>query len=394
MEVIVFDLVPYAEHLFEGGEMPWPLPKTHFDPEVGARTYREHLDAWAELDRLGYDAVGFNEHHTSPYGLMTSPNLLAAAATQRTERLRLCVYGNLPAIQEPVRLAEELAMLDCMSDGRITCGLARGIPREHQVYGIPLTEVRARFEEAWEIIRGLWTEEVFSYEGRFWSYRDVSIWPRPVQQPHPPIWTPISSSKESIEWAGRNNASITPGGLNRGLREDVVRYYARCLREHGHSMTPDHIHLQTNAYVADSKEQAIAEAGPYLLYFNELFRHGSLVRGHEMQRQAGYVSDASLDYVRPENRAAAEQPRSEFHGVTLDDVARQAQTWPWGSADEVVERILSEAEHVGAGKVLVNLNRGAMPQEMFLNQIHRFAEEVLPQLHAYTATAPEWLVTA
>ncbi|MDR0360874.1 MAG: LLM class flavin-dependent oxidoreductase, partial [bacterium] len=149
MEVIVFDLVPYAQHLFEGGEMPWPLPGTHFDPEVGARTYREHLDAWAELDRLGYDAVGFNEHHTSPYGLMTSPNLLAAAATQRTERLRLCVYGNLPAIQEPVRLAEELAMLDCMSDGRITCGLARGIPREHQVYGVPLTEVRARFEEAW-----------------------------------------------------------------------------------------------------------------------------------------------------------------------------------------------------------------------------------------------------
>jgi alkanesulfonate monooxygenase SsuD/methylene tetrahydromethanopterin reductase-like flavin-dependent oxidoreductase (luciferase family) len=179
MKVFVFDLLPYGEnleHLKNGArELPWPLAKQHFNPEVAVRTYAEHLEAWEELDRLGFDGVAFNEHHTSPYGLMNSPNLLAAAATQRTKRLKLLVYGNLLPLHEPLRLAEELAMLDCMSNGRLISGFARGIPREHNVYDVPQPDSRARFEEAWEIIRRAWTEEVFSYEGRFWSCRDLAI---------------------------------------------------------------------------------------------------------------------------------------------------------------------------------------------------------------------------
>ena len=105
------------------------------------RTYAEHLDAWEAMDRLGYDGVGFNEHHTSPYGLMNSPNLLAAAAAQRTKRLKLLIYGNLLPLHDPLRLAEELAMLDCLSNGRLVSGFARGIPREYNVYGVPLARV-------------------------------------------------------------------------------------------------------------------------------------------------------------------------------------------------------------------------------------------------------------
>src|SRR6516165_7403574 len=169
MKVFVFDLLAYGEqleHLKTGNELPYPLPKQYFKPEVAARTYAEHLEAWEELDRLGYDGVGFNEHHTSPYGLMNSPNLLAAAAAQRTRRLKLLIYGNLLPIHEPLRLAEELAMLDCLSNGRIISGFARGIPREYVAYGVDLAESRARFEEAWEIIKRAWTEEAFSYQGK------------------------------------------------------------------------------------------------------------------------------------------------------------------------------------------------------------------------------------
>src|SRR5579884_2735400 len=131
VKVFVFDLLPYPEnldHLKVGKELPWPLPGRHFDPEVGARAYAEHLEAWEELDRLGYDGVGFNEHHTSPYGLMNSPNLMAAAASQRTRRLKLLIYGNALPIHDPLRLAEELAMLDCMSNGRIIAGFVRASP--------------------------------------------------------------------------------------------------------------------------------------------------------------------------------------------------------------------------------------------------------------------------
>jgi alkanesulfonate monooxygenase SsuD/methylene tetrahydromethanopterin reductase-like flavin-dependent oxidoreductase (luciferase family) len=242
MKVFVFDLLAYGEqleHLKVGNELPYPLPKRYFKPKVAARTYAEHLEAWEELDRLGYDGVGFNEHHCSPYGLMNSPNLLAAAAAQRTKRLKLLIYGNLLPLHQPLRLAEELAMLDCLSNGRLISGFARGIPREYQVHNVPLSQSRARFEEAFAIIRKAWTEEVFSYKGDFWSYKDVAIWPRPLQQPHPPIWMPIVGSKESIEFAARHNLPITPGlGRSRGLRDDIIRYYARCLAQRATGSRP------------------------------------------------------------------------------------------------------------------------------------------------------------
>jgi alkanesulfonate monooxygenase SsuD/methylene tetrahydromethanopterin reductase-like flavin-dependent oxidoreductase (luciferase family) len=189
MKVFVFDLLAYdrhLDHLKVGAELPYPLGKAHFDAATAVRTYEEHLQAWEEMDRLGYDGVGFNEHHTSPYGLMNSPNLMAAAAAQRTKRLKLLIYGNLLPLHEPLRLAEELAMLDCLSNGRLISGFARGIPREYQVHNVPMALSRERFEEAYEIILGAWADDVFSFSGKYWSYKDVALWPRPVQQPGPP----------------------------------------------------------------------------------------------------------------------------------------------------------------------------------------------------------------
>ncbi len=390
MKVFVFDLLAYGEnldHLKIGKELPWPLPKTHFSREVAVRTYAEHLEAWELLDKLGYDGVGFNEHHTSPYGLMNSPNIMAAAVSQRTKRLKLLIYGNLLPLHNPMRLAEDLSMLDCISDGRIIAGFARGIPREYNVFGVPLAESRARFEEAFEIIRGAWTEEVFDFEGTFWKFKDVALWPRPVQQPHPPVWVPVTSSKETIEWAARNNIPITPGIGPRGLREDVVRYYAKCLAQNGHHITPGHLILPINAYVADSKERAVKEAGPYHLYFNRtLFSHGNITEA-DLQRNAGYLSSGAFDYVRPENLRFAQRAREDYRDMTMEDVARQAETWPWGTADEVAERIIDEVDHVGAETVLVSMNRGGLPHELLVNQIRRFASEVLPKLQAHTVRA-------
>src|SRR5690349_24653858 len=310
MTVFVFDLLAYGEsleHLKKGGaELPYPLGKQHFKADVAVRTYAEHLAAWEEMDRLGYDGVGFNEHHCSPYGLMNSPNLMAAAAAQRTKRLKLLIYGNLLPLHEPLRLAEELAMIDCMSNGRLISGFARGIPREYQVHNVKLADSRARFEEAYDIITRAWREEVFSYEGRFWSYKDVAMWPRPVQQSGPPIWVPVIGSKESIEFAAKHNLPITPGlGRHQGLRDDIIRFYAKSLAASGHHITPDHLSLGITAYVADSKAQAVKEYGPHILYFNRtLFSHGNFTET-ERQRETGYASAASTDYVRPENQRAA-----------------------------------------------------------------------------------------
>jgi alkanesulfonate monooxygenase SsuD/methylene tetrahydromethanopterin reductase-like flavin-dependent oxidoreductase (luciferase family) len=298
---------------------------------------------------------------------------LAAAAAQRTRRLKLLIYGNLLPLHEPLRLAEELAMLDCMSNGRLISGFARGIPREYQVHNVPLSQSRARFEEAFDIIRRAWTEEVFSYRGEFWSYKDVAMWPRPVQQPHPPIWMPVVGSKESIEFAAKHDLPITPGlGRSRGLRDDIIRYYARCLAEAGHRITPDHLSLGISAYVADSKAEAVREMGPYHLYFNRtLFSHGNFTET-ELQRQTGYSSTVSTEYVSPENRRAAQFAREDFRGLTMADIERQAEQMPWGTESEVTERIIEAAESAGADNVQISLNRGVLPHEMFLEQIRRF----------------------
>src|ERR1700680_533329 len=376
MKVFVFDLLAYGEqleHLKIGNELPYPLPKKYFKPEIAARTYAQHLEAWEELDRLGYDGVGFNEHHCSPYGLMNSPNLLAAAAAQRTKRLKLLIYGNLLPLHEPLRLAEELAMLDCMADGRLISGFARGIPREYQVHNVPLSQSRARFEEAFDIIRRAWSEEVFSYQGEFWSYKAFATCPGPVKKPHPPIWMPVVGSKESIEFAARHDLPITPGlGRHQGLRDDIIRYYAACLARAGHRIPPDHLSLGITAYVADSKAQALREYGPHILYFNRtLFSHGNLIET-EKQRESGYTTQASTDYVRPENLRAAANLRSEFRNLTMAQLEEQAEQMPMGTADEVVERIIDAAESAGANQVQLAMTRGCLPHDLFMNQIERF----------------------
>jgi len=394
MQVFVFDLLQYAEHLDHlrvDGHLPYPMERKYFKPEVAVRSYKEHLEAWVELERMGFDGVAFNEHHVTPYGLMNSPNLLAASIAQRTSKLKLLMYGNLLPIHNPLRLAEEIAMLDCLSNGRIICGVARGAPREYKVFNIPLEESRARFDEAYEIMRRAWSEESFSYEGQFHQFRDISIWPRPVQRPMP-VWVPVSRSKDSIEWAGANNIPITPGAtFGSNSREDIIKYYAECLAKHGHRITPGHLNIQIDAYIADTREQAIAEYGPYVAYFHNVLFNFDHVR---MSTVGGYLQKDATSHLRPELRQAALDDSIRARDLTVDDIVKRAEAAAWGSPDYVANHIIEEAEKAGAETILVSMNRGAMPQDMFLNQIHRFGKEVLPRIQAHKITRVPYAETA
>jgi alkanesulfonate monooxygenase SsuD/methylene tetrahydromethanopterin reductase-like flavin-dependent oxidoreductase (luciferase family) len=388
MDVFLFDLLPYSKNIEAfrvGGAMP-RLGRSYFEPEIAVQTYAEHLDAWVELERLGYDGVSVNEHHGTPYGLMNSPNLLVASIAQRTKRLKLLTYGNLLPIHEPLRLAEELAMLDCLSNGRLIAGVARGAPREYRVYNVSAAESRERFEECFEIMRRAWTEESFSFEGKFHAYKDVAIWPRPVQAPHPPVWVPVTGSKETIEWAASHDIAITPGVTRQGTaREDIVRHYAKSQAKFGRKVTPGHLNLMIDCYVADSKAQAIKEYGPYFIYFwNTLIRYD-----HEAQdTQKGYYSASAHQYLRSGTTGtlASDKDRPLGNAMTMDSLARQAEGMAWGTPDEVATRIIDEADEAGAHTVLLICNRGALPQELFLNQIRRIGAEVLPRLKAHKIT--------
>ena len=388
MKVFIFDLLPYAKHFDQYKEtkyLPYPLPKDHFDPEIGARTYEEHLKCWEEMDKLGYDGVGLNEHHTTPHGLMNSPNMMAAVAAQRTKRLKFLLLGNLVPLHNPLRIAEELAMADCLSHGRILSGFARGVPREYNVYGVSMGESRARFEEAVDIILKAWKEPVFSYEGKFWSYKDIAIWPRPYQQPHPPVWVPFTGSKETIEWAGKHNFSAVIPDHHRGLTQDIVGYFAKQLAANGRTITPEHICYFADAYVAPDRATAIKEYSPFYLYFvHTLWHHGSLEE-KSSPTGTGYLSSASYDYIKPENRVGAGVDREGMMKTTLADIERKIDggELAWGSPKDVTEQLIAGAERMGANTLLLNMNVGAMSYEVFLEQIRRFGRDVLPKLQAH-----------
>ena len=388
MKVYLMDLLPYGRHFdqFKADRyIPYPLPGSHFDPEIAAQTYAEHFDIWNEMEELGFDGVGLNEHHTTPHGLMVSPNAIAMAAARTTKRLEFLLLGNLLPLHNPLRIAEELAMADCISRGRILSGFARGVPREYRVYDVPMSESRARFDEALEIIQLAWTKDTFSYDGKFWKYKDIGIWPRPFQQPHPPVWIPFTGSKETIQLAGRNNFRAVMSAGHPGVTEDIVQYYAKQLADHGHQITPQHMCLFTDAYVADSADAALKENMSYYLYFVQTLWHHGSDQPKEALGKAGYVASSSFDYLRPENQPHAEMDRAKIRLTNASDVEARVKngSLAWGSPKEVAERLIDKAEQMGANQLLLNVNLGAPPHDMFREQVRRFGKEVLPILQKH-----------
>lgn len=388
MKVYLMDLLPYGRHFDEFKAdrfIPYPLPGRHFDPGVAARTYDEHFAIWEEMDRLGFDGLGLNEHHTTPHGLMVSPNMICAAAARVTKKLQFLILGNLIPLHNPLRIAEELAMADCLSHGRVLPGFARGVPREYRVYDVPMSQSRARFDEALEIIQKAWMEDVFSHEGKFWKYKDVSIWPRPFQRPHPPIFIPFTGSKETIELAGKLNLNAVMPAGHPGVTQDIVTYFGKRLAASGHAIKPDQLTLFTDAYVAESAAAALKEYSPYYLYFVQTLWHHGSEQTNEALGKAGYVNTSSFDYIRPENQAFAQMDRSKIRLTNLEDVEKRVKdgALAFGSPKDVADRLIEKAEQMGANRILLNLNLGALPNDMFLEQVRRFGREVLPRLQAH-----------
>src|SRR5712692_9477148 len=236
MQVYAFDLMPWP-HLDAASY--YPDPNRLYDPLRGREVYEQHLRQIELYEEYGYDAICINEHHAKPYGLMPSPNLMAAAIAQRTRRIKIGVFGNLAALHaHPVRLAEEVAMLDVMSGGRIISGFVRGVPQEYLAMSVPLGEARERLEEAWDLIVKAWTtREPFEWRGKHWNYDRVCIWPRPVQQPHPPIILPADSN-EGLETAARRRVPTGAAYRSTARSKDIFERYRKFAASHGWTPAP------------------------------------------------------------------------------------------------------------------------------------------------------------
>ena len=210
MKFVFFHLMPYPylpDDFDERYASPsLDFPNKHFDPKLGNKLYHRYLDELEHAERLGFDGIAVNEHHQTAYGLMPSPNIMAAALARRTSKAKIMVLGNAIGIRDhPLRVAEEIAMLDHITDGRIVSGFVRGIGWEYYAHSISPTRSRDRFNEAHDLIVKAWTsDEVFQWVSPNYEFRSVNVWPRPLQVPHPPIYIPGAGSTETMKFCAEH----------------------------------------------------------------------------------------------------------------------------------------------------------------------------------------------
>ena len=210
MKLLWFHLMPYTE-LPEDFRQKHPsvwvdIHSSLFDPKRAHLMYNDFMDEMEFAADVGFDAVCCNEHHSNGYGLMPSPNLIASAISRRTRDTAICVMGNSLALYNPpTRVAEEFAMIDCISGGRLIAGFPVGTPMDTcYCYGQNPSLLRERYLEAHDLIMKAWQHaDTFAFNGRFNQQRYVNIWPRPVQRPHPPIWIPGGGSIETWQWCAK-----------------------------------------------------------------------------------------------------------------------------------------------------------------------------------------------
>lgn len=368
MKVYAFDLMPWP-HL--KAPATFPMPNREYDPERGHRLYREHFDQLALCDTLGFDAICFNEHHMSPYGGMPSPNLIVAAMTQRTERVKLGIMGNcLPIRGHPIRVAEEVALLDVISGGRIISGFLRGIPQEFLAYNVDPRESRERFDEAWDLIIKAWTaEEPFDWEGKYFRYRGVSIWPRPLQRPHPPVVF-AGNTAESVEWAARRKVALGSSMFPTESLKGTFDYYRRQCAAHGWTPGEEHITTQRHIYVAESGARAREEAEPHLNYFFQVLMAQFRSERVQQVRNEALNSARSYEYK-------ADGARPKLWELTFD----RCQTDGYsiiGDPDHVIGELRAQQQALGFGAIMGFFHFGSMPHDLAEKNLRLFAKEVLP----------------
>lgn len=366
MKVYAFDLMPWP---YLEAPSYYPDANALFDPTRAQRLYAEHLEQLQECEELGFDAVCINEHHSKPYGLMPSPNLIAAALSQRTSRIKIAILGNLPALHaHPVRLAEEIAMLDCMSGGRIISGFVRGVSQEYLALSVSLEESRQRLNEAWDLIVKAWTcQEPFAWEGKYFHYERVSIWPRPLQQPYPPIVLPAESD-DGLALAARRRVPTGAAYRSRARTKALFDKYHALAAQEGWTPTPADCHVLRPVYVAESNARARAEAEPHLDY---LWR--KLLSYH---RGAAKILGQEPAQAPPRPQSAEEVPFYEFD---FDLTQREGITIV-GDPEYVIREVKSQMAEQGAGVLMGLFQFGSLPHELALKNLRLFAREVLPEL--------------
>ena len=334
-----------------------------------AEIIHRELEQMVWTEELGYDSVWLTEHHFIDYGLSVDPATLACAVASRTQRIRIGLAAAILPFHEPLRLAEQMALVDIISKGRLDMGVGRGNrPMEFRGFRVPQHENRERFEEALEILTRAWTQETFSFSGEYYQIPEVRVIPKPVQRPHPPIYQ-VCVSKESIEntalrgWPMLN--SVLYGPLDK--LPDNREIYVAALDKSGKTEQEkrwllDRWGVSRHIYVAETDKQALDETREAEMWYQESLRKFQIPERIEEAHPS----------LQPAFRAQAER----LAKVNWDDLVRE--TVAFGSPDTVARK-LEPMREMGVGQILCWMNFGGLPQDKIRRSMELFAREVMPR---------------
>ena len=353
-------------HLFEN-----PAGRTERD------IVHEQLALMQAAETYGFDSVWPAEHHFSEYGYCASPALSLAALARETKRVRLGTGVVVLPLNHPLRVAEDFALLDLMSDGRVDLGVGRGYqPLEFARYGVDQTRTREMFHEAIEVIRRAWTQESVTFHGAHYRFDDVPVRPRPLQSPHPPIWM-AALSPETFELAGHYGFHLLFGtafGLPPDKARELQAAYRRGLVAGSHDPGLRRRAALMMVYVADSLEQARADFyAPVVWYYRTIAKY--------VAPAAGQAPVKSYEmYVRTRDIAAT--------GTWDDFVARKAVIC--GDPDTVVEALAAAQQTYGFTDLLCWTRLGGLDPRKVLRSMELMSTKVIPRLrHLEPPPLPE-----
>jgi alkanesulfonate monooxygenase SsuD/methylene tetrahydromethanopterin reductase-like flavin-dependent oxidoreductase (luciferase family) len=384
MKCYFFHLMPYGKVAIsdlDKHDTAWlTLPNSLYDPKEGAKLYHRYIGELELADELGFDGICVNEHHQTAYGIMPAPNLIAASLARTTKRAKICVLGRaLPLVNNPVNIAEEFAMLDNLSDGRLIAGFVRGIGTEYYANASNPSLSHARYYEAHDLILRAWKERgPFRYTGRHYEFDYVNIWPRPVQQPHPPVWIPSQGSTETVDWCAHPDRKYTYLQTFSPIATAKKGFdrYREMARKSGYEASPSQMGWALPMVVADTDEKAHAQVREHAENFFNKFLHYPL----EARLPPGYTSVAGT-------KALIEQKFKLRKNFQTYEALLDMGMIVAGSPKTVRETILKRQQELGFGHLICMLQIAGQPAEQTERSLRLFASEVMPHLHGAQVAA-------
>ena len=243
-----------------GGPGAWPVAPQNCDPQVAASSLAASLELARRADQLGFDWVSVSAHHYAPLMLTPNPLVWAGALTQVVKRAKIALLGPVLPINNPVRIAEETAMLDVISGGRVVALFLRGVPFEWKVYGNEPADTKGATQEGIDLILKAWTcPEPFAWEGAHHRFEVVSVWPRPLQSPHPPVYG-SGNSEDSVIFAAKRQLGLAISFAPPAQVAKSVALYRAEAEKAGWAPTADQVLYRAVAQIAETDAQADAHA--------------------------------------------------------------------------------------------------------------------------------------